>query len=534
MELRLTNRFRPVPKATGLLGDLHGRKHPGGRAEISGIWILSAIAAGVLFVATAVIIQRADMECARTMLEATGLAAYGRGEHAAVLLEGSGRIRTAVLDDSLKVIRGGLDVPLGLLRPAAALALKTGAMVSRGKTPCVLVPAGRHVLALEAQPRSIKEVLAATWPLYLLFFALLALIGLLSRRLCPLKTRVPREFLLELEGIAGGGRGSGTPEELVERLREQREDMEQRILAAEGELQRCRDETKRLERALRKASQDLKGIQDDIIQAGTLTALGEFAAGMSHELNNPLGIVLGFTQHLLEELPEGTPHHPKLKRMETELGKCQKIIQDLLSFARPAQPRLQPVEVNALVKDVVHLWSYNLPGGIELRCRPNHRALSIQADPEQLEQVLLNLLRNAADAMPEGGTLEISTSMVQLSMEDCLNLSLPAEQPGGPLPRAWEKGGSIRTPMVNELLEPGSPAVAIQVKDTGKGMDRETLQKIFTPFFTTKKRHGTGLGLSICWKLVRKNHGIIKVESERGKGTAFSLIFPVIQAEDRR
>ncbi len=503
-------------------------------------WILLSgltLMAGALLLWITMEVQRRELEQARVFLETTAVLVSTERPHRFLdnpgpyRLKDSDRIKTALLDEKLNLLHGELDIRSSEFRQDAALALKTGVLVSGKRAAYVLIPLGQRLLVLAGTVRSLGEILLSMWPLIILLAALLSGTLILSRRTDLLSGRPGKDCRIFLEELTGDTGDCTEMESLLERARRRWRELEQGMQAAQKEIEYYRKETESLKRALRKTSQDLKAIRDDLIQAGTLTALGEFAAGMSHELNNPLGIVLGFTQHLLDEFPPDHPHYSKLKRMETELGRCQKIIQDLLSFARPANPAIRDVDMNTLIRETVQFALYTRPEGMEITQNLDKDLPRIQADPDQLEQVLLNLLKNAVEAMPQGGKLEISSSSVQLSSEDCLQLSIPLEQPGSLLLEGAGSGKSMRTPKLAPVFKAGSPAVLVEIKDSGEGMEQEILQKIFTPFFTTKKRHGTGLGLSICWKLVRKNGGIMRVKSEKGRGTVFSLLFPVREDE---
>ncbi len=317
-------------------------------------------------------------------------------------------------------------------------------------------------------------------------------------------------------------------EEILQRAAQKVQKWQEQQLEKERVIKQLEQEVNRLKRALRKTQQDLESTQESLLQAGSLMALGEFAAGISHELNNPLGIVLGFTQYLLDEIPPDHPHYAKLKRMETELERAQKIIQDLLAFARPGEPQKQWTDINQLVKETLQLVMYPPVEGVKVETELDPHLPKAYVDPDQLEQVLINLFKNALEAMPQGGTLRVRTGTTPLQPEDCFALSLPLVQPSNLL--LEDRDPSRRLPKT-ESYTPGQKAIYIDVSDTGTGIAKENLQKIFTPFFTTKKK-GTGLGLSICWKLIRRNGGLLKVESTPGEGTTFRIILPVKESSN--
>lgn len=294
-----------------------------------------------------------------------------------------------------------------------------------------------------------------------------------------------------------------------------------------------RQKIERKERELRKMSQDLKEAQYHLIRAGTLAALGEFAAGISHELNNPLGIILGFSQVLVDEVDPRHPHYKNLKRIETESSRCKKIVDDLLNFARPSEPHLEMVDINGIIDETLMLISHQIPfDNIEIIKRRHEPLPAILADSSQMEQVFMNIILNAVQAMSQGGELAIATSMTELTKGECVQLAASfMDYEAGLLVEESPAGMSRRVLSKEEVSRPGDKAIKIEISDTGCGISRENLDKIFTPFVTTKKG-GTGLGLSICWKLVKKHGGIIGVESVQGKGATFTIKIPLREKQD--
>ncbi|MEW6328184.1 MAG: ATP-binding protein [Thermodesulfobacteriota bacterium] len=307
----------------------------------------------------------------------------------------------------------------------------------------------------------------------------------------------------------------------VQRMRGQIGDLERSHIRLEEILEKK-------EREVRKMKQDLEEAQFHLVRAGTLSALGEFAAGISHELNNPLGIIMGFSQVLLDEVDPGHPHYKSLKRIEMESSRCKKIVNDLLNFARPSEPHLEVVQLNEVIEETLQLIRYQIPFENIKVTKKYHAALPpVLVDPGQMEQVLMNIITNAVQAMSQGGELIVSTSVCNLTQDECRQFAassmdyrsaLAGEQDyAGVSKRVWSK---------KDTYKPGDEAVEIDISDTGCGISKENLGKLFHPFFTTKKG-GTGLGLSICWKLVEKQGGIIGVRSVEGEGTTFSIKIPL-------
>ena len=252
---------------------------------------------------------------------------------------------------------------------------------------------------------------------------------------------------------------------------------------------------KRSEEALRQSEerfrQQAQELEQQLIASGRLVSLGEITASMAHEFNNPLGIVMGFTQDLMSEIDSSHPHYRALKIIDEESRRCEKIIRDLLQFARPKSTDLCPTEVKQIIEKTLglvanHLYKQKIEGTTQLE----EHLPKIYADPQELEQVLVNLYFNAIDAMPDGGRLTVGAKISQGA--------------------------------------PGIPQeVAITVSDTGFGIRPEDLPKIFQPFFTARKKSGMGLGLPICDRIIKNHGGRIEVESQPGQGTTFEIFLPV-------
>ncbi len=216
-----------------------------------------------------------------------------------------------------------------------------------------------------------------------------------------------------------------------------------------------------------------------------LAFLGETAAGIAHELNNRLVPVVGYSELLLSSVKDERDRRMLRLIHESALG-CKSIVQSLLEFAREKEPKKRSIDPNLLVDKILSLFTYKLNvEGIRLIKDLSHEMPSIMADPYQMEQVLINLINNAIQAMEGGGTLSVRTQ--------------------------WEGG-----------------RISITVEDTGCGIPEHLLDRIFDPFFTTKEPgKGTGLGLSVSYGIVKSHGGEIKVRSEVGKGTAFTIVLPV-------
>ncbi|MBI4456124.1 MAG: PAS domain S-box protein [Acidobacteria bacterium] len=227
-------------------------------------------------------------------------------------------------------------------------------------------------------------------------------------------------------------------------------------------------------------------LEDQFVQAEKLTSLGLLAAGVAHEVNTPLTGISSYAQMLLKKLPKGHPHRPILEKMENQTFRASEIVNNLLNFARLSGSEFKQVNLNHLVLETLSLLDHQL--------KRQNIQVSTDLDPTlpvtyghggKLQQVFVNLFLNAKDAMPEGGRLEVRTEQKENS-------------------------------------------VVILIKDSGRGIAKENIKKIYDPFFTTKEvGNGTGLGLSISYGIIQEHSGNIRVESEPNQGTEFTLQFPV-------
>jgi PAS domain S-box-containing protein len=273
-------------------------------------------------------------------------------------------------------------------------------------------------------------------------------------------------------------------------------DSYQRVL---GCLFTLRDITqrKRWEEALRESEEQLRKqayeLEQQLIASGRLVSMGEITASMAHEFNNPLGIIMGFTQELISETDPSSSHYRSLKIIDEESRRCEKIIRDLLQFARPKSTDLCPTDIKQVLEKTLGLVATHLyKQKIEAITRIEERLPKIHGDPQELEQVMVNLYLNAIDAMPDGGTLTVAAKPI---------------------------AGDTDT----------SQEVAISVSDTGFGIAPEHLSKIFLPFFTAKKKRGLGLGLPICDRIIKNHGGRIKVQSQPVQGTTFEIYLPTVE-----
>ena len=247
-------------------------------------------------------------------------------------------------------------------------------------------------------------------------------------------------------------------------------------------------------RELSESHQRLKESQEQLIQAEKLTSLGQLAASIAHEVNNPLSGVLAYTQLLAKKI--GGDSIPKevalgyLSKMEAELTRSTKLIRSLLDFARQSPPEFRQLNLNDVVSRAFDLAAHSAElQHVQVIKELDPSLPNLMADFDQLYQVCTNLFLNAIQAMPQGGKLTIRTSV---------------------------NDGQLK----------------IEVQDTGCGISPENMRKLFTPFFTTKHEvKGVGLGLAISYGIIQRHHGRIEVQSKKGEGTTFTICLPLHHEE---
>jgi two-component system NtrC family sensor kinase len=242
-----------------------------------------------------------------------------------------------------------------------------------------------------------------------------------------------------------------------------------------------------LARSFNSMVETLRTTEQQLIQSEKLASVGQLAAGVAHEINNPLGTILLFSDIMRKELPSDDPRRDDVIMIIDEATRCKTIVSDLLNFARQNEVLAQTTDVNALLTDTIdEITVQPVFDGMRIVSQLDPSLPEIQADPAQLREVFVNLMTNAAEAMAGGGSLTITTA----SAED-------------------------------EMIK-------IVFQDTGCGIPEQNLSKIFTPFFTTKPiGKGTGLGLAIIYGIIKMHRGQIYVESEVGVGSTFTITLPV-------
>jgi len=247
--------------------------------------------------------------------------------------------------------------------------------------------------------------------------------------------------------------------------------------------------------ALKSYIERLESTQKQLIQSEKLNALGQLAASVAHELNNPFSGVLTYSKLLSKKVGSDSLNKGEalsyLSKIESAVNHCSRIVRGLLDFARQSEPVLQPVAMSSVIDQVISLVGHKAEmQGIKLIREEVPPLPQVMADFGQLQQVLVNLVINAIEAMPNGGKLTINSS---LGEDD------------------WVK---------------------VSVQDTGCGIAPENMEKLFTPFFTTKEQgKGVGLGLAVSYGIIERHGGRIEVRSEVGKGSTFTVYLSAYSGE---
>ncbi len=265
--------------------------------------------------------------------------------------------------------------------------------------------------------------------------------------------------------------------------------------------------------SLTKANQKLKEAREEVVRSERLASLGRLAAGVAHEIGNPIGAVLGYTNILIEETKDDESSKDYLKRIEEEIIRIDTIVRELLDFARPSHSEPVKVDLNLIVNETISFFSHQkIANQIELVSELYNESLPIWVDSNKIKQVLINLILNAYDAMME--------------KQGMLN-----KEEKGWTPRLTiitEKASSDHPSLQSYKEKTSGVCALLTVSDTGTGIARSNLEKIFDPFYTTKPPgKGNGLGLAISLRIIESFKGNIHVASTRGEGSTFTVIFPI-------
>ncbi len=247
------------------------------------------------------------------------------------------------------------------------------------------------------------------------------------------------------------------------------------------------------------AGRKVRLLEENLRHAQKMEAVGTLAGGVAHDFNNLLQIIGGYVQLLHDNYRLRTREATTLARIQGAVDRAGDLVNRLLTFSRKLEPGLKALDLNHQISQAVEILERTLPKRITLTTDLGQGLSPIMGDPNQIEQVLLNLGTNARDAMPEGGSLTIATREKELDQSFC------SRHPGS---------------------KPGR-CVELIISDTGQGIDRESLEHIFDPFYTTKEiGQGTGLGLATTYGIIKSHHGYIVCESEVGQGATFRIYWP--------
>jgi len=251
--------------------------------------------------------------------------------------------------------------------------------------------------------------------------------------------------------------------------------------------------TRTLEDKVKEKTEELKATQDQLIQSEKLTSLGKLAAGIAHEINNPLTSILINSHLIAEKLKKDDRFRENLELITDETARCGSIVKGLLEFSRQTQPEKKLTDVNKVIeKTLLLLSSEALAHKVKIEKDLDLALPEIMIDGNKIEQVFTNVILNALEAMPAGGDLFISSKILS-----------------------------------------ENHFVTVNFRDNGCGISTENITKIFDPFFTTKEKTGTGLGLSVSYGIVQQHGGKIEVQSEVGKGTTVSILLPVSDTKEK-
>jgi PAS domain S-box-containing protein len=253
------------------------------------------------------------------------------------------------------------------------------------------------------------------------------------------------------------------------------------------------------------AEEEKTKLQSQLQHVQKMESIGTLAGGIAHDFNNMLGIIVGNTELAMDDVPEWNPARHKLEEIGIASMRARDVVKQILAFSRQSPQEMKPVSISPIIKESLKLLRSSIPTTIKIHQNISSESDTIRADPTQINQILINLCTNAAHAMGEkGGVLEVSLKNIEL--DECSTIHYHDLSPG--------------------------KYVRLTVSDTGHGIEPKILERIFDPYFTTKKvGEGSGMGLSVVHGIVKSHGGYFLVDSELGKGTTFQVFFPYIESK---
>jgi len=451
---------------------------------------LAAGAAAVVVIATVIWLFTRSLPVIPIDLTAAGVAitallSYwlnrgGRVRSAAYLLAVGFLVETAFIT----VMFGGATGPLGIfyvfpiLVGGIVIGINYGFLIATLAVILymIMIPVARVLPQFIPQPAK-GEIVPVFIGVWAVVFYVFAYVSWYAASRLNLGLRNVRRYAGELQ----------TANEKLQASEEELRASNEELEASNEELRATEEELRAINEELKATNEELKGAQEKLVRSEKLAAIGQLAGGVGHELRNPLGAIKNAVYYVRgkvakSELAQTEPRVMEfLGIVDDEINSSNKIISDLLTFSRVGKPAVSPARIENVIDDAVAHCA--IPENIELTKEVAANLPEIQIDTDQIRQVLVNLITNAVQAMPEGGKLAIAVR---------------------------QKDSSIQ----------------VEVVDTGCGIPEEARGKLFEPLYTTKAK-GIGLGLAVCKSIIERHDGHIEVESSVGKGTTFAVKLPL-------
>ena len=313
-----------------------------------------------------------------------------------------------------------------------------------------------------------------------------ALVNLIAARVARRISGPIHDLRLAAHRIAQGDYTTPVQESTDDELGDLAHSFNTMSTEVESAHQALRESADELERKVEARTAELRRMQAQMIQSEKMVAIGKLAAGVAHEINNPLTGVLTNSSLMLEDMPDDHPWREDVQTIVNETLRCRKIVKGLLDFSRQTKPQRTPLDMNQVVEDVLSLVrNQTVFRSIRITYALDSKLPAVLADADQMRQVVLNIVLNAAEAMVEGGELRLSSS----------------------------SDAAART-------------IDVVIADSGPGIPDDVRARIFEPFFTTKKT-GTGLGLAVAYGIMERHRGELLIDTARGRGTTFTIRLPI-------